>query len=103
MIKIYTAPSCISCRKVKKYFKEHNIPYIEKNIGDKKIFQLTDTNQNTQIQEMKGIVFKTLSIIDTRYKNKDSFFGVDCLCSHVLTHAFQSFILFFPTYQFLLS
>lgn len=32
MIKIYTAPSCISCRKVKKYFKEHNIPYIEKNI-----------------------------------------------------------------------
>ena len=32
MIKIYTAPSCLSCRKVKKYFKENNIPYVEKNI-----------------------------------------------------------------------
>ena len=32
MIKIYTAPSCLSCRKVKKYFKEHNIKFIEKNI-----------------------------------------------------------------------
>ena len=32
MIKIYTAPSCSSCRKVKKWFKEQDIPYIEKNI-----------------------------------------------------------------------
>jgi len=32
MLKIYTAPSCLSCRKVKKYFKEHNIEYVEKNI-----------------------------------------------------------------------
>lgn len=32
MIRIYTAPSCLSCRKVKKYFKDHKINYIEKNI-----------------------------------------------------------------------
>lgn len=32
MIKIYTSPSCSSCRKVKKWFEEQNIPYIEKNI-----------------------------------------------------------------------
>ena len=32
MIKIYTAPSCLGCRKVKKYFKEHNIQYVEKSI-----------------------------------------------------------------------
>jgi regulatory protein spx len=32
MIKIYTSPSCSSCRKVKKWFTEQNIPYIEKNI-----------------------------------------------------------------------
>jgi regulatory protein spx len=32
MIKIYTAPSCLSCRKVKKYFKDHNIKFVEKNI-----------------------------------------------------------------------
>ena len=32
MIKIYTSPSCSSCRKVKKWFMEQNIPFIEKNI-----------------------------------------------------------------------
>ncbi|MDD8048854.1 MAG: transcriptional regulator Spx [Thomasclavelia sp.] len=32
MIRIYTAPSCASCRKVKSWLKDHNIPYIEKNI-----------------------------------------------------------------------
>lgn len=32
MIRIYTAPSCASCRKVKAWLKENNIPYIEKNI-----------------------------------------------------------------------
>lgn len=32
MIRIYTAPSCASCRKVKKWLKEHDIPYVEKNI-----------------------------------------------------------------------
>lgn len=32
MIKIYTAPSCSSCRKVKKWFDEQKIPYVEKNI-----------------------------------------------------------------------
>ena len=32
MIKIYTSPSCSSCRKVKKWFMDQNIPFIEKNI-----------------------------------------------------------------------
>jgi regulatory protein spx len=32
MIKLYTSPSCSSCRKVKKYFKQYNIRYVEKNI-----------------------------------------------------------------------
>ena len=32
MIKIYTSPSCSSCRKVKKWFEDEGIPYIEKNI-----------------------------------------------------------------------
>lgn len=32
MIRIYTAPSCASCRKVKAWLKEQNIPYVEKNI-----------------------------------------------------------------------
>lgn len=32
MIRIYTAPSCASCRKVKAWLKDHNIPFVEKNI-----------------------------------------------------------------------
>lgn len=32
MIKIYTSPSCSSCRKVKKWFDDQDIPYVEKNI-----------------------------------------------------------------------
>lgn len=32
MIKIYTAPSCQSCRKAKKFFVTQNIPFQEKNI-----------------------------------------------------------------------
>lgn len=32
MIVIYTSPGCASCRKVKAWLKERNLPYIEKNI-----------------------------------------------------------------------
>ena len=32
MIKVYTAPTCSSCRKVKKYFDSFHIDYVEKNI-----------------------------------------------------------------------
>ena len=32
MIKIYVSPSCTSCRKVKKWFKDQNIIFSEKNI-----------------------------------------------------------------------
>ncbi|MCR5490898.1 MAG: transcriptional regulator Spx [Bacilli bacterium] len=32
MIKIYTSPSCSSCRKVKKWFDDNQIPYVAKNI-----------------------------------------------------------------------
>ena len=37
MIKLYTAPSCLSCRKVKKYFKDNNIKFVEKNIINTKL------------------------------------------------------------------
>ena len=32
MVKIYTSPSCSSCRKVKKRFKDQKNPFVEKNI-----------------------------------------------------------------------
>ena len=62
MIKIYTTPSCSSCRKAKKFFKEENIPFQEKNIF------VSDLNEN----ELKDILMKsengTEDIISTRSK-----------------------------------
>lgn len=37
MLNVYTSPSCSSCRKVKKYFDNHNIGYVEKNIFKHKL------------------------------------------------------------------
>jgi len=37
MIKIYTSPSCSSCRKVKKWFDENQIPYDAKDIFGKEL------------------------------------------------------------------
>lgn len=62
MIKIYTTPSCKSCRKAKKFFNEEQIPYLEKNIF------VTDLNED----ELKDILVKsengTEDIISTRSK-----------------------------------
>ena len=49
MIKIYVSTSCSSCRKVKKWFKEQNIPYEEKNI-------FTD---DIKPEELRSILMKT--------------------------------------------
>lgn len=62
MIKIYTSPSCSSCRKVKQWFDDQNIPYQERNI-------FTSTlNEN----ELREILLKsengTEDIISTRSK-----------------------------------
>ncbi|MFP4078789.1 MAG: Spx/MgsR family RNA polymerase-binding regulatory protein [Candidatus Izemoplasmataceae bacterium] len=37
MIQMYTTPSCSSCRKAKKWFKEHRIEFREKNIFNVKL------------------------------------------------------------------
>ena len=62
MIKIYTTPSCKSCRKAKEFFNEEQIPYLEKNIF------VTDLNED----ELKDILVKsengTEDIISTRSK-----------------------------------
>ena len=49
MIKIYSSPSCSSCRKVKKWFDEQNIPYIVKDI-----FSITLNEE-----ELKDILIKS--------------------------------------------
>ena len=62
MIKIYTSPSCSSCRKAKEFFKSEEIPYQEKNI------LVTDLSE----QELRDILEKsengTDDIISTRSK-----------------------------------
>lgn len=37
MVIIYTTPSCAGCRKAKKWFDEHKVKYIEKNLFTQKI------------------------------------------------------------------
>ena len=64
MIKIYTSPSCSSCRKVKKWFDEQHIPYVEKsifspslNIADiKEILQKTENGTTDIISERRKII-----------------------------------------------
>lgn len=51
MIIVYTSPGCASCRKVKQWLKDRNIPFIEKNIfktllSDKEIKLLLQRTEN---------------------------------------------------------
>ena len=50
MIKVYTAPSCSSCRKAKKFFNDENIPYMEKNIF---VADLNDKEINIELRYNK--------------------------------------------------
>ena len=59
MIRIYTAPSCASCRKVKSWLKEHNIPYVEKNIFSTLLKELLERSENGT----DGIISKRSKII----------------------------------------
>ena len=65
MIQIYTTPSCASCRKAKKWFDTHNIPYSEKNIFSIKIskediYKMLDNSENgfEDIISTRSKVFK---------------------------------------------
>jgi regulatory protein spx len=49
MIKIYTSPSCSSCRKVKKWFDDNKIPYESKNIF----------SPNLSVADLKEVLQKT--------------------------------------------
>ena len=51
MIKIYTVASCSSCRKVKKWFMDNDIPFIEKdllrkNLSEKELKELLTKSEN---------------------------------------------------------
>ena len=51
MIKIYVSPSCSSCIKVKKWFDDQQIPYVEKNINgqglsEKELKEILEKSEN---------------------------------------------------------
>ena len=51
MIKIYVSPSCSSCIKVKKWFDDQKIPYVEKNItgqglSEKELRDMLEKSEN---------------------------------------------------------
>lgn len=62
MIKIYTSPSCSSCRKVKRWFEIQKIPFEERNI-----FSAT-LNENELKQMLEKTENGTEDIISTRSK-----------------------------------
>ncbi len=69
MIQLYTSPSCLSCRKVKKYFNKYGIKYVEKNILHTKlskddIFKMLQNSENgfEDIISMRSKVFKDLDM-----------------------------------------
>lgn len=62
MVIIYTTPSCGSCRKAKKWFKERNIPFVEKNIFSVKL-TISDLQKILALTE-NGVT----DIISTRSK-----------------------------------
>lgn len=86
MIKLYTSPSCSSCRKVKKYFEKYNIKYEEKNIftspiSREDIFKMLVKSENgfediistrSKVFKEKGVSLydmKTQDLIDFIIKN----------------------------------
>lgn len=78
MIKLYTSPSCSSCRKVKKYFEKYNIQYEEKNIfsspiSREDIFKMLVKSENgfediistrSKIFKEKGLSFNDMKTHD---------------------------------------
>ena len=76
MIKVYTSPSCSSCKKVKKWFMDNDIPFIEKNIfgptfKEKDVYDILALTENgtddiiakrSKIIQEKGIDIDTLKV-----------------------------------------
>lgn len=81
MIKIYTKPSCSSCRKVKAFFNEWEIPFVEHDI----------TKTPLEKKDILDILYKSEKgaedIISTRskvFKNKKVDFGAMTLTELVV-------------------
>lgn len=73
MIVVYTSPGCASCRKVKQWLKDRNLPFIEKNIfktllNDEEIKHLLMRSENGT----DDIISKRSKIIQENHIDIDS-------------------------------
>ncbi|MGD9604724.1 MAG: Spx/MgsR family RNA polymerase-binding regulatory protein [Bacilli bacterium] len=78
MIKVYTSPSCSSCRKVKKYFQQYKIPYVEKNILSTPLYRediykmlMNSENGFEDIISTRSNVFKDLNVDLNKMKTNE--------------------------------
>ncbi|MGD9886796.1 MAG: Spx/MgsR family RNA polymerase-binding regulatory protein [Bacilli bacterium] len=78
MIKIYTSPSCSSCRKVKKYFQQYKIPYTEKNILSTPLYRediykmlMNSENGFEDIISTRSNVFKEMNVDLNKMKTNE--------------------------------
>lgn len=69
MLKIFTSPSCSSCRKVKKWLDEEKIPYVEKNIfsamlNEKELLEILEKSENgtDDIISSRSKIFKETNV-----------------------------------------
>lgn len=73
MIVVYTSPGCASCRKVKQWLKDRNLPFIEKNIfktllSDNEIKHLLMRSENGS----DDLISKRSKIIQESHVDVDS-------------------------------
>ena len=69
MLKLYTSPSCTSCRKARAWLQEHQIPFVEKNIFSdpltqdelKEILRMTEDGTE-EIISTRSKVFQKLDV-----------------------------------------
>lgn len=69
MLKLYTSPSCTSCRKARAWLQEHQIPFVERNIfleplaqdELKEILRMTE-NGTEEIISTRSKVFQKLDV-----------------------------------------
>ena len=69
MLKLYTSPSCISCRKARAWLQEHQIPFVERNIFSepltqdelKEILRMTEDGTE-EIISTRSKVFQKLDV-----------------------------------------
>lgn len=80
MIELYGTPTCMSCRKVKKYFLDNGIKFVEKNIFQTK---LTRENIHRMLQNSENGFEDIISTRSKIFKEKNVNFNEMSVCELV--------------------